>query len=113
MSFMSIDQYPDTPRGMQYVPYDPIEDWSHFFKGDFRCKALPAARRRQQELTERNRGGIFLSHISEEQEDGRGWRFSGGVPNAAANVWRGYISDKNKPFASARIVSDYFEGSAT
>jgi hypothetical protein len=58
-----IDQY----RGSQFVPYDSNEGTAFFYRQDFRCRALPRARRRQQELARGNRHGVFISHIGEER----------------------------------------------
>jgi hypothetical protein len=53
--------------GSTLVRYDATEGSTYFYHGEFRCKALPAARRRQQELSRNNRNGIFISHIAEEK----------------------------------------------
>jgi len=53
--------------GKTFQPYDPSEGTEYFSYGEFRCKALHSARRRQQELSRNNRQGIFISHLSEEK----------------------------------------------
>ena len=53
-------------HGIDGMPYSPDRHERAFYGPDFRCKALPAARRRQQELSRDNRQGIFISHINEE-----------------------------------------------
>ena len=58
-----IDQY----RGSRFVPYDSNEGTACFYGQQFRCRALPRARRRQQELGRGNRHGVFISHIGEER----------------------------------------------
>jgi hypothetical protein len=58
---IAVDQYSNS----QFIPY-ASEGSAYFYKANLRFKARPLARRRIQELTARNRRGIFLSHISEE-----------------------------------------------
>ncbi|MBI3697054.1 MAG: toll/interleukin-1 receptor domain-containing protein [Acidobacteria bacterium] len=53
--------------GLEFVPFDPTQGKDFFYRGGFRCRALPTARRRQQELSRGDRNGIFISHISEEK----------------------------------------------
>ena len=49
--------------GSTFLPYNPSEGKTFFYKPNFRCKALPVARRRQQQLSHDNRHGIFITHI--------------------------------------------------
>jgi hypothetical protein len=53
--------------GFDLVACDPMEGTQFFYRGKFRCKAFPKARRRQQELSIGSCDGIFISHIAEEQ----------------------------------------------
>jgi len=53
--------------GATFVPLDSLEGPGFFYHDQFRCKALPGARRRQQELSLNNRSGVFISHIGEEK----------------------------------------------
>ena len=50
----------------EWIPYDPLEGSVYFYGGAFRCKCLPGARRRQQELSKGKRDGIFISHFGPE-----------------------------------------------
>ena len=50
------------------VPYHPDNRDHFFYDSHFHCAPLPLARRRQQELAQGNRSGIFISHVSEEFE---------------------------------------------
>src|SRR5260370_11737962 len=43
-------------------PYHPSRHERHFYGLDFRCRALPPARRRQQELSRDNKEAIFIIH---------------------------------------------------
>lgn len=62
--FVALGRY----AGHIFVPYDRREGSEYFYYGGgFRCAALPKARRRQQELSQGNRHGVFISHISEER----------------------------------------------
>src|SRR5258708_3287073 len=54
-ALIAADRY----EGDRFVPYDP-RIGSAYFYGSFRCKALPRARRRQQELSKGSRHGIFI-----------------------------------------------------
>jgi hypothetical protein len=53
--------------GMTFIPYDVREGTPYFYGPAFRCTPLPKARRRQQELAEGNRHGIFISHVADEK----------------------------------------------
>lgn len=62
---IEIDRY----CGFTPVPYDQREGDAFFLATAeaFRCRAMPRARRRRQELAGHNRQGIFISHINEER----------------------------------------------
>ena len=53
--------------GSDFVSYSDHEGREFFYNREFRCRPLPGARRRQQELSRNNRSGVFISHIAEEK----------------------------------------------
>jgi hypothetical protein len=62
-NLIAVEKYGES----RFSPYDPNEGAAYFCGAPFRCRALPRARRRQQELAKGNRHGIFISHVSEER----------------------------------------------
>jgi hypothetical protein len=47
--------------GTTFETYGRPEGVRYFYSGQFRCTALPRARRRQEELSQNNKSGIFIS----------------------------------------------------
>jgi hypothetical protein len=62
--FLALGKYVNST----FTLYEPEEGLDYFYAGTFQCRALPRARRRQQELARGNREGIFISHIADEKE---------------------------------------------
>lgn len=63
---LAIDKYEHTLG--RFLPWDRSQGTAFFYSGPgIRCKPLPRARRRQQELASHNSRGIFISHITEEK----------------------------------------------
>ena len=50
-----------------FVRYSEHEGKEFFYSREFRCRPLPGARRRRQDLSRNNRRGVFISHIGEEK----------------------------------------------
>jgi hypothetical protein len=89
-----IDQY----RGSRFVPYDSNEGTAYFHGQQFRCRALPRARRRQQELARGNRHGVFISHIGGERPIALriqrllGEALAGGLPVFVSSDYKSILS---------------------